>query len=79
VTAMDGVFRAVTLTTFLRLRDVPIRQPGADAHPCDLELNLAVLKIRALTSAASAEQVIVFSLRPLGPRARATFVNCIAG
>ena len=42
---MDSVFWAVTLTAFLRLRDVPIRQPGADAHPCDLELSLAVLKI----------------------------------
>jgi hypothetical protein len=42
---MDGVFWAVTLTAFLRLRDVPIRQPGADARPCDLELSLAVLKI----------------------------------
>jgi hypothetical protein len=41
---MDGVFWAVTLTAFLRLRDVPIRQPRADAHPCDLELSL-VLKI----------------------------------
>jgi hypothetical protein len=41
---MDGVFRAVTPTAFLRLRDVPIGQPGADAHPCDLELGLAVLK-----------------------------------
>ena len=36
---MDGVFWAVTLTAFLRLRDVPIRQPGADTHAI---LNLAL-------------------------------------
>ena len=58
---MDGVFWAVTLTAFLRRRDVPIRQPGADAHPCDLELGLAVLKIRAL-SAIAAERWLAYEL-----------------
>jgi hypothetical protein len=42
---MDGVFWAVTLTACLCLREIPIRQPGADAQACDLELSLAVLKI----------------------------------
>ena len=71
---MDGVFWAVTLTTFLRLRDVPIRQPGADAHPCDLELSLAVLKIRAL-SAIAAERwlaVHIAAPRPLIDMSRKT-------
>src|SRR5258707_6251745 len=71
---MDGVFWAVTPTAFPRLRDVPIRQPGADAHPCDLELSLAVLKIRAL-SAIAAERwlaVHIAAPRPLIDMSRKT-------
>jgi len=71
---MDGVFWTATLTAFLRLRDVPIRQPGADAHPCDLELGLAVLKIRAL-SAIAAERwlaVHIAAPRPLIDMSRKT-------
>ena len=40
--------------------DVPIRQPGADAHLCD-QLSLAVLKIRAL-SAIAAERWLAYEL-----------------
>jgi hypothetical protein len=58
---MDGRFWAATLTAFLHLRDVPIRQPGADAHPCDHELSLAVLNIRAL-SAIAAERRLAYEL-----------------
>src|SRR5258705_11993621 len=71
---MDGVFWAVTPTAFPRLRDVPIRQPGADAHPCGLELSLAVLKIRAL-SAIAAERwlaVHIAAPRPLIDMSRKT-------
>src|SRR5258705_6701556 len=71
---MDGVFWTATLTAFLRLRDVPIRQPGADARPCDLELGLAVLKIRAL-SAIAAERwlaVHIAAPRPLIDMSRKT-------
>src|SRR6266403_3561301 len=71
---MDGVFWAVTLTAFLRRRDVPIRQPGADSHPCDLELGLAVFKIPAL-SAIAAERwlaVHIAAPRPLVDMSRKT-------
>src|SRR5258708_17751617 len=61
---MDGVFRAVTLTAFLRRRDVPIRQPGADSHPCDLELGLPVLKIRALSAIAAERWLAVHIAAP---------------
>ena len=61
---MDGVFWAVTLGAFLRRRDVPIRQPGADAHPCDLELGLAVLKIRGLSDIAAERWLAVHIAAP---------------
>src|SRR6476646_2720089 len=71
---MNGVFRAVTLTAFLRLSDVAIRQPGADAQPCDPEFILAVLKIFAL-SAIVAERwlaVHIAAPRPLIDMSRKT-------
>ncbi len=72
--AIDGGFWAVTLAASLRLRNVPIRQPGADARPCDLELGLAVLKISAL-SAIAAERwlaVHIAAPRPLIDMSRKT-------
>src|SRR6478672_2813138 len=61
---MNGVFRAVTLTAFLRLSDVAIRQPGADAQPCDPEFILAVLKIRALSAIAAERWLAVHIAAP---------------
>jgi hypothetical protein len=71
---MNDVCRAVTLTAFLRLSDVAIRQPGADAQPCDPEFILAVLKIFAL-SAIAAERwlaVHIAAPRPLIDMSRKT-------
>src|SRR6476620_7448517 len=61
---MNDVCRTVTLTTFLCLRDVSIRQPGADAHPCDPEFSLAVLKIRALSAIAAERRLAVHIAAP---------------
>jgi hypothetical protein len=61
---MDGVFWTVTLTAFLCLRDVPIREPGADARPCDLELGLAVLTIGALSTIAAERWLAVHIAAP---------------
>src|SRR6266404_3433543 len=71
---MDGVFWAVALGAFLRLRNVPIREPGTYARPCGFKLSLAVLKIRAL-SAITAERwlaVHIAAPRPLIDMTRKT-------
>jgi hypothetical protein len=58
------VLQTISPLQFARLRDVPIRQPGAYSCPGDFELRLAVLQIGALAAIAAERRLAVHIAAP---------------
>lgn len=58
------VLQTISPLQFARLRDVPIRQPGAYSCPDDFELRFAVVQIGALAAIAAERRLAVHIAAP---------------